>query len=59
MVNDETGNLKKSYEKIFSVKNVYGSVHTDFMIGSDEINVTGFDKGGSKTEIIKKGVFKI
>lgn len=37
----------------------YSLVHTDFMIGSDEINVTGFDKGGSKTEIIKKGVFKI
>lgn len=29
-VNDETGNLKKSYEKIFSVKNVYGSVYARF-----------------------------
>lgn len=37
----------------------YSLVHTDFMIGSDEINVTGFDKGGGKTEIIKKGMFKI
>ena len=30
LVNDETGNLKKSYEKIFSVKNVYGSVYARF-----------------------------
>lgn len=30
MVNDETGNLKKSYEKIFSVRNVYGSVFARF-----------------------------
>ncbi|MBL8006507.1 MAG: aminopeptidase [Ignavibacteria bacterium] len=34
-------------------------VHTDFMIGSEKINVTGFDKGGSKTEIIKNGSFCI
>lgn len=26
-VNDETGNLKKIYEKIYSVKNVYGAVY--------------------------------
>lgn len=37
----------------------YSMVHTDFMIGSDEIDVTGFDKSGSKTEIIKKGKFVI
>ncbi len=37
----------------------YSLVHTDFMIGSEEVNVTGFDKGGSRTEIIKNGLFRI
>lgn len=34
-------------------------VHTDFMIGSEKINVTGFDRKGNKTEIIKDGKFVI
>jgi len=37
----------------------YSLVHTDFMIGSDEINVTGVDGEGKKTIIIKDGEFKI
>ena len=37
----------------------YSLVHTDFMIGSEKINVTGFDEGGNKIEIIKNGKFSI
>jgi len=37
----------------------FSLVHTDFMIGSDKINVTGTDKSGNKTEIIKNGSFVI
>lgn len=34
-------------------------VHTDFMIGSDEINVTGITQDGKEIVIIKDGEFKI
>lgn len=34
-------------------------VHTDFMIGSDDLDVIGVDKGGKETVIIKNGAFKI
>ena len=34
-------------------------VHTDFMIGSEVINVTGVTQDGKKVEIIKDGEFKI
>lgn len=34
-------------------------VHTDFMIGSEEINVTGVDLKGKEIVIIKDGEFKI
>lgn len=37
----------------------YSLVHTDFMIGSDKINVTGKDRSGNKIEIIKSGKFLI
>ena len=37
----------------------YSLVHTDFMIGSEEINVNGVTKDGKKVEIIKDGEFKI
>lgn len=32
-------------------------VHNDFMIGSEEVSVTGYDKGGSSMAIIKDGSF--
>ncbi|MBN1498835.1 MAG: aminopeptidase [Spirochaetes bacterium] len=34
-------------------------VHTDFMIGSNEVSVTGMDKSGNRIEIIKSGKFVI
>ncbi len=37
----------------------YSLVHTDFMIGSDEINVTGAKPDGNKVQIIKNGEFVI
>lgn len=37
----------------------YSLVHTDFMIGSEVINVTGVTQDGKKVEIIKDGEFKI
>ena len=37
----------------------YSLVHTDFMIGSDEINVTGVTQDGKEVVIIKDGEFKI
>lgn len=37
----------------------YSLMHTDFMIGSDEINVTGISVDGMKHEIICKGEFVI
>ncbi len=37
----------------------YSLVHTDFMIGSEEINVKGVDAGGKEVVIIKDGEFKI
>lgn len=37
----------------------YSLVHTDFMIGSDAINVAGFMQDGKRVEIIKDGEFKI
>jgi aminopeptidase len=37
----------------------YSLVHTDFMIGSEVINVTGVTLDGKKVEIIKDGEFKI
>lgn len=37
----------------------YSLVHTDFMIGSDKINVNGIDRAGNKIEIIKAGKFVI
>jgi aminopeptidase len=37
----------------------YSIVHTDFMIGSDEINVTAVTQDGKKIEIIKEGEFVI
>ncbi|MDQ3194736.1 MAG: aminopeptidase [Bacteroidota bacterium] len=36
----------------------YSLVHTDFMIGSDDIGVTGVDFNGKETEIITNGEFK-
>jgi len=37
----------------------FSLVHTDFMIGSDEINVTGVTRDGKKIDIIKNGEFRI
>jgi len=37
----------------------YSLVHTDFMIGSDEINVTAVTQDGKQIEIIKMGEFVI
>ncbi|MCB0726854.1 MAG: aminopeptidase [Ignavibacteriae bacterium] len=37
----------------------YSLVHTDFMIGSDEINVTAVTQDGKEIEIIKMGEFVI
>lgn len=37
----------------------YSLVHTDFMIGSDDINVSAISKEGRKFEIISKGEFVI
>lgn len=34
-------------------------VHTDFMIGSDDLDVIGVDKSGNETVIIKDGAFQI
>lgn len=34
-------------------------VHTDFMIGSDDMDVIGVDKNGKETVIIKSGKFRI
>lgn len=34
-------------------------VHTDFMIGSDDLTVVGIDRGGAETTIIKSGYFEI
>lgn len=37
----------------------YSLVHTDFMIGSDEINVTAVTQDGKQIEILKMGAFVI
>lgn len=37
----------------------YSLVHTDFMIGSEEVSVTGVDDLGKEVVIIKDGEFKI
>jgi aminopeptidase len=37
----------------------YSLVHTDFMIGSEKINVTGIDTDGKEVVLIKEGEFKI
>lgn len=37
----------------------YSLVHTDFMIGSDQVDVSGVDKNGNTIEIIKEGKFTI
>jgi len=37
----------------------YSLVHTDFMIGSEKVDVTGIDENGNKIEIIKEGKFRI
>jgi len=37
----------------------YSLVHTDFMIGSTDIDVTGYDKKGNTIKIIKNGSFVI
>ena len=37
----------------------YSLVHTDFMIGSDEINVMGIDSDGKEIPVIKNGEFRI
>ncbi|HOF67286.1 MAG TPA: aminopeptidase, partial [Candidatus Fermentibacter daniensis] len=34
-------------------------VHTDFMVGSDEVGVDGLDKAGNATRIISAGRFVI
>ena len=34
-------------------------VHTDFMIGSDDLTVVGIDKGGAETTLIESGYFRI
>jgi len=36
----------------------YSLVHTDFMIGSEKVNVTGVDMNGNEIEIIKDGKFR-
>ena len=33
----------------------HSSIHTDFMIGSRELDISGVDKGGSETPILKAG----
>ena len=37
----------------------YSVVHTDFMIGSDKINVKAIDFDGKEIQIIKEGLFSI
>lgn len=37
----------------------YSLVHTDFMIGSEKVNVTGVDMNGNEIKIIKDGKFRI
>ena len=46
-------------EKIKLIGCNYSLVHTNFMIGSDEINVTGISQDGKEVVIIKDGEFKI
>jgi aminopeptidase len=33
----------------------HSSIHTDFMIGSRELEISGVDAGGSETPILRKG----
>jgi aminopeptidase len=37
----------------------YSIVHTDFMVGSDKMSVTGYEKDGKKTEIFRNGNWSI
>ena len=37
----------------------YSLVHTDFMIGSEKVDITGVDENGNSIEIIKEGKFMI
>ena len=35
------------------------SIHTDFMIGSDELEISGVDKDGSETPILQRGDWRL
>ncbi|MEO6696137.1 MAG: aminopeptidase, partial [Ignavibacteria bacterium] len=37
----------------------YSLVHTDFMIGSDEVDVTGICENNNRIEIIRDGKFRV
>jgi len=53
-------NLRKDYEK-YSYQELidYGfndsSIHVDFMIGSKDLNITGYTKDGKKIPIFRNG----
>lgn len=54
---DENINLKGSSKKAVGYNE--SSVHLDFMIGSDQMNVTGKSKDGAKVVIMKEGTWVV
>lgn len=53
------GGTKMSPEELAETRCNVSLVHTDFMIGSDEISVFGIHADGSEEEIINNGMFTI
>lgn len=53
------GNELNSNEQLKAAGCNYSLVHTDFMIGSPEINVKGFTQSGEEVAIITNGKFNI
>ena len=50
---------EKSAEELDELGCNHSILHTDFMIGSEEIGVTAFSKSGDRLEIMKNGLFQI
>jgi aminopeptidase len=52
-----SGHQLRTDEALTSAGCNHSLVHTDFMIGSDDMNVTGIDRGGADVPIIRGGSF--
>ncbi len=56
---DPTNPIDMSDDELEETRCNSSLVHTDFMIGSEEVSVSGVKEDGSEENIIEQGIFVI